>query len=78
MNTIKAIDVSYLHPSRTIETVLLKNNLLEKVLYVYNLDGIKFWVFKSILDILNFFDDNIDLETISNFNLFNNSAALSK
>ncbi|MEI7504984.1 MAG: hypothetical protein WCJ61_17050 [Paludibacter sp.] len=60
MNTFHAIDVSYIRPSRTIETIFLKNSTLERILYVYNFEGWHFRVFDSIGDILSFFDDKFE------------------
>ena len=60
MNTFHAIDVSYIRPSRTIETILLKNATLEKMLYVYNFEGWYFRVFDSIGNLLGFFDGKFE------------------
>jgi hypothetical protein len=60
MNTFQAIDVSYLRPNRTIETILLKNSTFERILYVYNFEGTHFRVFESISDILKFFVDKLE------------------
>jgi hypothetical protein len=62
MNTYTAIDVSYLSPSRTLETILLENINQKKVIYVYNYEGVHFRVFKSIADILMFFKDKFEPE----------------
>jgi hypothetical protein len=62
MNTYTAIDVSYLKPSRTLETILLENGNEKKVIYVYNYDGVHFRVFNYIIDILLFFDDEFEPE----------------
>lgn len=60
MNTFQSIDVSYLRPNRTIETILLKNSKLEKTLYVFNYEGWHFRVFESIDNILSFFDEEFE------------------
>jgi hypothetical protein len=62
MNNYSAIDVSYIRPSKTIETILLKNATRERVLYVYNYEGWHFRVFNNILDVINFFDDKFEPE----------------
>lgn len=60
MNKFTAIDVSYLRPSRLIETILLENNGKKRVVYIYNYDGVHFRVFNFIKDILKFFDDEFE------------------
>ncbi len=60
MNNYQTIDVSYIRPSRTIETVLVKNITKERVLYVYNFEGWHFRVFNNIIDIINFFDNKFE------------------
>lgn len=60
MNNYQTIDVSYIRPSRTIETILLKHNAKERILYVYNFDGLHFRVFNNIRDIISFFDDEFE------------------
>jgi len=60
MNDFQAIDVKYLRPSRTIETILLENETYRKVLYVYNYEGWHFQVFDTILDIINFLMRNLN------------------
>lgn len=62
MNNYTAIDVSYIRPSRTIETILLENNGNQKVIYIYNYDGVHFRVFNFIFDILLFFDNKFEPE----------------
>ena len=36
MNTFKAVHTEYLRPSRTIETVLVSNENLSQVFFIYN------------------------------------------
>jgi hypothetical protein len=60
MNNFKAIEVDYLRPSRTIETILVSNDNLERIFFVYNYEGNYFRVFESIIDLINFFDENIE------------------
>lgn len=62
MNKYTAIDVSYLRPSRTIETILLERGNNKRIVYVYNYDGVHFRVFNFIIDVLNFFNNEIDTE----------------
>lgn len=62
MNTFHAIEVDYLRPSRTIETILLENDKDRKILYVYNYEGWHFRVFNTVLDVVNFFDDKFEPE----------------
>lgn len=60
MNKYTAIDVSYLKPSRTLETILLENKDERRIIYVYNYDGVHFSVFNFISDIILFFDDKCE------------------
>ena len=62
MNNYQTIDVSYIRPSRTIETVLVKNITKERILYVYNFEGWHFRIFNNIIDIINFFDNKFEAE----------------
>lgn len=62
MNKYTAIDVSYLRPSRTIETILLENGNEKGIVYVYNYDGVLFLVFNFIIDVFNFFNNETDTE----------------
>lgn len=64
MNKYTAIDVSYLRPSRTIETILLEKGNKTRIVYVYNYDGIHFRVFNFIIDVMNFFNNEAE-EVIS-------------
>jgi len=58
MNTVRVISTDYLRPSRTIETVLVTSSRHEKVFYIYNYEGYSFRVFKSFLNMINFFQKN--------------------
>ncbi len=62
MNTYRAIDVFYLRPSRTIETILVSKGNIEKIFFVYNYEGWFFRVFENVLDLMNFFDDLFEPE----------------
>jgi len=55
MNKFEALHTEYLRPSRTIETVLVTNECLSEIFFIYNHEGISFRVFKSHLDLINFF-----------------------
>ncbi len=57
MNSYKAIDIYHLRPDRTIETILVSGTKNEKVLFVYNYQGLFFRVFDDLLDLINFFRD---------------------
>ncbi len=58
MNTIKVIDTDYLRADRSFETVLIKNEFKEKVLWVYNFEGTSFTIFDRLLDISCFMNDS--------------------
>lgn len=60
MNEFEAIDVDYLRPSRTIETVLVTNKNIKKVFFVYNYEGYSFRVFENHLDLINFFQESAE------------------
>ncbi len=62
MNKYTALDVCYLRPSRTIETILLEKGDNKRIIYVYNYDGIHFSVFNFITDILEFFNNEIEAD----------------
>ena len=62
MNKYTTLDISYLRPSRTIETILLENGDIKRIIYVYNYEGIHFSVFNFIIDILEFFNNEIESE----------------
>jgi hypothetical protein len=62
MNTFTAIDVSYITPSRTIESILLQNKISKRLVYVYNYEGIHFRVFKLITDLIGFFNNQVEAE----------------
>ena len=64
MNSFTCIDISYLRSSRTLETILITNKQKSKTLYVYNYEGLYFYVFKNLVELLNFFEERIE-STIS-------------
>lgn len=57
MNSLRAIDVSYLRQDKTIETVLVSNSTSEKVFWIYNYQGWFFRVFENLIDLMKFFDN---------------------
>ncbi|SFC88501.1 hypothetical protein [Algibacter pectinivorans] len=57
MNTFEVIDTEYITACRTIETILLNNRDLTEVFFVYNYEGVSFRVFKSHLELINFFQN---------------------
>ncbi|WP_323028206.1 hypothetical protein [Gelidibacter japonicus] len=60
MNTFTALHTEYLRPSRTIETVLVSNEKLSQVFFIYNYEGNSFRVFKNHLDLILFFQDKAE------------------
>ncbi|MGV3597483.1 MAG: hypothetical protein ACO1PI_06400 [Bacteroidota bacterium] len=59
MNTFKVIEVDYLRPNKTIETIFVssKEKNSNKILYVYNFEGVYFRLFENILDLFFFLAD---------------------
>lgn len=62
MNNYSQIEISYLRPSRTVETILLENSSKKRILYVYNYEGWHFRVFNNVIQVLDFFDDKFEPE----------------
>ena len=62
MNNYSQIEVSYLRPSRTVETILLENSSKKRIVYVYNYEGWHFRIFNNIIQVLDFFDDKFEPE----------------
>lgn len=56
MNSYYTIDVTYLRPSRTIETILLENEKYKTIVYLFNRDGIYYYYFNTILQLIQYFD----------------------
>jgi hypothetical protein len=54
MNTVETINTEYLHPSRTIETVLVSDLFYKKIFFVYNYEGYSFRLFETIIDLIDF------------------------
>lgn len=57
MNKIRTLETYYIRPSRTIETILISNEDLNVVLFMYNYEGYSFRLFYSILDLCFFIND---------------------
>ena len=55
MNKIQTINTEYLRPSRTIDTIIVENEISSQIFIVYNYEGISFRVFKDNLSLINFF-----------------------
>jgi hypothetical protein len=62
MNNYSQIEVFYLQPSRTIETILLESIVKKRIVYVYNYEGWHFRVFYNIMEVINFFNDKFEPE----------------
>lgn len=62
MNTFHTINTSYITSSRTIETVLVSNEKLTQVFFIYNYEGKSFRLFSDHLDLINFFQDAAESE----------------
>lgn len=60
MNSFHTINIDYLKPSKTIETILVSNKKSEKVVFVYNYEGVSFRVFDNIFSIVQFFNSNTE------------------
>lgn len=56
MNKLKCIQIDYINSaSRTLETVLLTNEKKQqKVVYLYNYEGVHFRIFENIFEVSNF------------------------
>lgn len=62
MNTFKAIHLEYLRPSRTIETVLVSNQELSQVFFIYNYEGNHFRVFENHESLIRFFQNKTECD----------------
>lgn len=60
MNSLKLIDVVYIKQDKTIETILVSNSDKENIIFLYNYQGWFFRVFKSVLDLMLFFDEQFE------------------
>jgi hypothetical protein len=60
MNKFLAIQADYINcASRTLETILLtdKESKSQKVVYIYNYEGVHFRIFDNIFEVVNFFNN---------------------
>ncbi len=72
-NLIRAIETDYIRPSRTIETILISKEKKEKVVYVYNYEGVHFRLFSDILELIKFFNnENSEFQCFENDNDLDN------
>ena len=55
MNNFETINTEYLRASRTIETVLVSTKNSSALFFIYNYEGVSFRVFKTHIDLINFF-----------------------
>lgn len=60
MNTFQNINTDYIKSSRSIETVLVSNENLKKLFFIYNYEGNSFRVFENHLDLINFFQNKAE------------------
>lgn len=59
MNKLECIQVDYINfASRTLETILLTNEKKQqKILYLYNYEGVHFRIFENIVEVSFFLND---------------------
>lgn len=62
MNAITLVETYYLRSNRTIESILLKNRHDQKMVYVYNYEGVHFRLFLSLIQIIDFFNNGKEPE----------------
>lgn len=61
MNTLNTIrTIYYTRASRTIETILLTNEIISKPFYVYNYEGYSYRLFETKKEVSNFFNYNVE------------------
>lgn len=60
MNIIKAVQVKYLRPCRTIEKIFISNGKRNKTVYVYNFEGLSFRLFENKNQIKQFFHEKFE------------------
>ena len=61
MNNVEIIEVNYLRPNRTVETILLtdlSDSSRQKIVYVYNYEGYHYRVFDNLIELTKFFNNN--------------------
>ncbi len=61
-NNINVIEIEYIRASRTIETIVVRNNQQDKLLYIYNYEGNSFRCFGSLLSLVQFFEEGKEPE----------------
>jgi len=62
MNKIEVIQSDYLRASRTIETTRISNGTKSILIYVYNYEGNNFRLFNDTIELIDFFESNIEPE----------------
>lgn len=60
MNSSQTLRTIYLRASRTIETILVSNNIQSKLFYLYNYEGYSFRVFETKKEVSDFFNLNVE------------------
>ena len=61
MNTLSTTNtINYSRSSRTIETILVSNEMKTKFFYIYNYEGYSFRVFETKKEVSNFFNLNAE------------------
>jgi len=60
MNTFTTVETSYITPSRTVETIFLQNNNSNRVIYLYNYEGLHFRIFNTTLELVDFFTNQTE------------------
>lgn len=67
MNTIIQTNVNYLHPSRTMEVLLIKSGHIIQEIFIYNYEGIHFRVFENQKEANKFLNGDSNAKTITEF-----------
>ena len=60
MNIIDQIQTNYLRPNRTIETLLLWDEIdsnVAKVIYIYKYEGYHYRIFENVIELSNFLNN---------------------
>jgi hypothetical protein len=60
LNIIDQIQTNYLRPNRTIETLLLWDEIdsnVAKVIYIYNYEGYHYRIFENVIELSNFLNN---------------------
>ena len=61
------INEDYLRANRTIETIQLSNNNLNKTVFVYNYEGVHYRIFENITDAYDVASGEINVPVIAEF-----------